>query len=329
MNEILQAVYDKWMMTSKVKTSQGGWLCRNAVCCIHRGESQDKRGRGNLKIEGDRISTNCFNCGFKASYTIGRSIYPKFENFLSWLGFGSREIEQFKLIAFKNKTVSNHSIEKVIHPTIPMDIPDVFQISNDSRFLEYLKSRRIDKNIYPFLGSNNVRYKNRIIIPFIQNDIIIGFSARSIDENNPNRFIMKKNGEYVFGMDFVKPEHHWVIVTEGLFNALSVKGLAVLHNVISEEQGEMIHDLGKRIIVVPDYDKTGLSKKEGSLISTAKDYGWDVSFPDWECDDINEAHIKYGPLYVVSMILKHATHNELKIYQEQAYRLNKVKTRRF
>jgi len=56
-------------LPAKRKTTPSGWTSFNAPCCIHNGDSADKRQRGGLISNGDGgVSYHCFNCGFKASW---------------------------------------------------------------------------------------------------------------------------------------------------------------------------------------------------------------------------------------------------------------------
>jgi hypothetical protein len=136
---------------------------------------------------------------------------------------------------------------------------------------------------------------------------------------------MKQTTDFVFGLDFVKPKYEWVILSEGLFDALSVNGLAVMHNEINDAQTNLIHDLHTRIIVVPDLDITGLSNTKTSLIETAIDNDWAVSFPEWDFKDINKAYVKYGRLFVIKHILNNATNSPTKIKVTQKLMLNRLR----
>ena len=68
--------------------------------------------------------------------------------------------------------------------------------------------------------------------------------------------------------------------------------------------------MGKRIIVVPDQDKTGLE-----ICDRALELGFDVSLPNWADDvkDANDALIKYGKLTTLLSILDNATSSKIKI----------------
>jgi len=39
----------KTYLPGKRKSTASGWISFNAVCCVHNGHSQDKRGRGGIK----------------------------------------------------------------------------------------------------------------------------------------------------------------------------------------------------------------------------------------------------------------------------------------
>ena len=89
------------LVPGKRKHTQSGWTSFNAVCCIHNGESQDKRGRGGIKAQGSDWSYHCFNCGFKASFKLGRNLTFKARRLLSWLGVDTNTIQQINLESLK------------------------------------------------------------------------------------------------------------------------------------------------------------------------------------------------------------------------------------
>ena len=81
-------------------------------------------------------------------------------------------------------------------------------------------------------------------------------------------------------------------------------------NTISEQQADIIKNLNKKVIVVPDRDKTGLQ-----ICDKALDLGFYVSLPNWEDDvkDVNDAVIKYGKIATLLSILQSATNNKIKV----------------
>jgi DNA primase len=72
--------------------------------------------------------------------------------------------------------------------------------------------------------------------------------------------------------------------------------------------------LRKKIIIVPDQDKTGLTICERAL-----DLGFQVSLPDWGNDikDANDAVLKYGKLPTLLSILQSATNSKIKIEMQR------------
>ena len=68
--------------------------------------------------------------------------------------------------------------------------------------------------------------------------------------------------------------------------------------------------LAREIILVPDRDRAGQQ-----LIDDALEYGWSVSFPEWEPDvkDINDSVVRYGKLFTLKSILDAKQTSRLKI----------------
>jgi DNA primase len=113
----------------------------------------------------------------------------------------------------------------------------------------------------------------------------------------------------VFGVDLQQPDWQHVLVMEGIFDALCIGGVAVLHNEISDAQARLIRSLGREITVVPDQDRAGLE-----LIDRAIELGWAVSIPNWEgCKDVNDAVKKYGRLGALLTIMQARETSRIKI----------------
>ena len=88
----------------KRKTTPSGWTSFDAPCCVHNGESADKRKRGGVMINGDgTVSYHCFNCGYTASYTPGRNLSIKMRNLMRWLNVPDSDITKCSLEALKLK----------------------------------------------------------------------------------------------------------------------------------------------------------------------------------------------------------------------------------
>ncbi len=335
MNHIIEKTIEAWQKTRKIKRSPSNWISRNCPACEHRGHSPDTRGRGGLILSGDNVNIHCFNCNLKTGYTIGKPISKNFELLLGWLGFDEREISQFKFEALKFHRLEENSY---VFPKRNIkeieNFPNSFLLSDvQGKYLdhvEFLKTRGFKPEDYPFLVSNDLVYRKRIIFPFILNDIMVGYSARSIHPSEKNKYIMRMTTDFVFGLEWVKNNHKIVFVTEGLFDALSIQGLAVMHNEISDNQIKIINDLKKDIIVIPHLDKSGLrtskNQKSNYLIDVALKQNWGVAFPDWNAKDVNEAYVQYGSLFCVQHLLKSTIRDKVKIQllqQKLYYNVNK------
>jgi len=71
-----------------------------------------------------------------------------------------------------------------------------------------------------------------------------------------------------------------------------------------------LKNLNRKIIVVPDQDKSGME-----VINKALDYGFYISIPEWDegVKDVNDAVIKYGKLPTLLSILQSASNSKAKI----------------
>jgi DNA primase len=127
-------------------------------------------------------------------------------------------------------------------------------------------------------------------IPFTYDNRVVGYSSRMLDNRQP-RYIHDTQPGYVFGTDLQGADWRYAIVVEGVFDALSIGGLAVLHAEINDAQARLIRSLDREVIVVPDQDEAGMR-----LVDRAVELGWSVSMPDWPADvkDVNDAVIRWG-----------------------------------
>ena len=305
----------------KKKHTSSGWVSFNAPCCVHRGDSQDRRQRGGLKPNPDGSwSYHCFNCGYTASFVLGRQITYKARKLLEWLGVDQQHIELINLESLKYQNLHGlvESRKQIVRAVefeerdLPADL-ELLDINNPAhdKYLEYLINRSIDPTAYPYMISPNGlgRELDRIVIPFTHKGVIVGNTARFIDGRQP-KFISDTQQGYVFGVDLQKPNWTQTIVVEGVFDALSINGLAVLHNDINPQQVQVIKSLGKDITVVPDQDKAGMA-----LVDRAIELGWAVSMPKWDkgIKDVNDAVVRYGRLGTLIIILANREPNKIKI----------------
>jgi DNA primase len=114
----------------------------------------------------------------------------------------------------------------------------------------------------------------------------------------------------LFNLDEQSYARKFVILTEGIFDAIMLDAVAILGSEISHQQKLQIELLNREVIVVPDRDKAG-----SKLIEQAIEFGWSVSMPPWHDDvkDVNNAVLKYGKVLTMQAILKHRHKTKTKI----------------
>jgi DNA primase len=157
-------------------------------------------------------------------------------------------------------------------------------------------------------------FKKRLVIPFVYDGEIVGWSGRHI--NPPNKRTPKYLNEnlppdFVFNVDpQLDPHRKIVIVNEGYVDAIVTGGVAFLSQELSDAQARQISNLADRVILCPDRDRDGAHSVE-----TAIQHGWDVTFPPWArgIKDAGSAAQRYGRLATVASIIQYAEHNKIKI----------------
>ncbi len=311
------------IIPGKKKQTSSGWTSFNAICCTHFGHSQDKRMRGGIKFDGTNWSIHCFNCGFKCGFVLGRPISMKTNKLLVWCGIDDQQVKRWSLESLKHKDFLDFSKTIKSADSIrfyKVDLPsDSEQLNLDDpkhlNYIEYLERRGIHYDSYPFAvtpkgtGKHGSRKEHRIIIPYFFKNKLVGYTSRFLDNKSPKYINVQQPG-YVFNIDSQKSDWQVCIVTEGIFDALSINGVAVMHNDINNDQAMLLSTLNKPIILVPDRDTTGLA-----LCDRALELGYRVSLPNWDAGvkDVNDAVVKYGKLPTLMSILQAATSSKIKI----------------
>jgi len=313
-------------LPGKRKQTASGWISFNAPCCIHRGDSQDKRQRGGLKPSGDGSwSYHCFNCGYTASFVLGRNLTFKARKLLEWLNVPAEEIERINLESLKHKSIEGLLGERqeIIQKLQSIefedrDLPAETQELNDFA-KEYLQKRCVPLD-YPFLYKTMPR--RGVVIPFTHNNQVVGHTTRFMDDRMP-KYIQDIQHGYVFGTDLQRETWIYAIIVEGVFDALSIGGLAVLHAEVNDAQVKLIRSLGKEVIVVPDQDEAGMK-----LVDRAIELGWSVSIPEWPegCKDINDAVIQLGRVGTLLTILQAKETSRIKIEMRRKQVVKQIKS---
>jgi len=304
---------------SKVKTTPSGWMSRNAPCCHHNGHSPDDRGRGGFKTSPDGgASYHCFNCGFKASWRPGRNLSFKYKKLLRWLGTPDDTINKLGLQVLRENEGVETAEFKTSLPTfeegkLPQDAVKISENTNLSKHfikvVEYMQARELYLEDYPFHWTNNLGFRDRLIIPFYHEGTIVGYTARTTDPDKKPKYLANEPVDYVFNLDEQTYDKDFVLVFEGPIDAIYMGGCALLGSEISDGQMLLLNRLNKDVVVVPDRDAAG--KK---LVEDALGRGWSLSMPEWEDDikDVGDAVLRYGRLYTLYSIVKAIESSPLK-----------------
>ena len=307
-------------LPAKRKATPSGWLSFNAVCCQHNGSTADRRSRGGFKPTESGWGYHCFNCNYTASFILGRSVSFKARRLLSWMGVPDAEIDVLNLESLRHRSI--HGIlddrQRMFNVLSGIEfeereLPPMSELlANAHERREYLRSRKVPDDYPVMVQLHEERsWKNRpsVIIPFTYNDRIVGHTQRFLDDRRP-KYVTDSQPGYVFGTDLQHNDWTNAIVVEGIFDALSIGGLAVMHNTISDHQARLIRGLGREITVVPDQDLAGME-----LVDRAVELGWAVSMPSWPTDikDVNDSVVRYGRLATLLTILENRETSKIKI----------------
>jgi hypothetical protein len=309
-------------LPAKRKKTPSGWISFNAVCC------DDDRNRGGfITYADDGMTYHCFNCQFKASWQPGRLFSKKIRQFMRHLHMPDDVINQLALEAIRQNEGGQQEIRSII-PTfaeraLPMDAKSLEEWSTwielqgwentEQSLIDvfcYLRNiRGLDPYAYPYYYTNKVGFKNRVVVPFMYQGKVVGWTARATNDGKP-KYLSEQQPGYVFNLDHQTPDREFVIVMEGPFDALSIDGCAILGAEINDSQNWLLRQLHREIILVPDRDEGGFNTVERAI-----ELGWSVSMPSWPpgIKDVNDALNKLGRLATLYLITSARESTELKI----------------
>lgn len=305
------------IIPGKKRHTSSGWFSFNGVCCHNRGHKPDRRGRAGIIFDGDRWSYSCFNCHFKCGHGPGNLFTSNTKKLLQWCGIDDSQIEKWSFESYAQRHtmdmnalpykpfVVNFADRALPEGSIPLDANNP-----DHKFhIDYLASRGLSPDSYPYYVNPEDTGRERIIIPYYYHGRLVGNTSRFYDNRTP-KYLSEQQRGYVFNVDNQKPEWSVCILVEGQFDAISIGGCGYLGSTISDQQANVIGRLHRTIIVVPDRDAAGLQ-----VCDRALELGYRVSIPEWESDikDVNDAVKRYGRLTTTLSILEAATSSKIKI----------------
>lgn len=302
-------------LPARRKQTPSGWISFNCPVC------DDRRSRGGIKFADGNWSYHCFNCSTTASFVLGRSLGYRAKKLLTALHVPEQEIDMLNLESMRHRSIHGILDERaqVANQLSAIDFEEMDDFPPGSelitpelpKYWQYLRDRAVPDNFPAMttIRTDGIHWvREHVTIPFTYNGQVVGWTARMLDGRSP-KFISHSQPGYVFGVDMQPTDWQHVLVMEGIFDALSTGGVALLHNTVSDAQARLIRTLGREITVVPDQDRAGIE-----LIDRAMELGWAVSIPEWEdCKDPNDAVRKYGRLATLLTIMQARETSRIKI----------------
>jgi hypothetical protein len=312
----------------KKKATPSGWTSFNAVCCQHNGQRADDRGRGGImRTPEGGVTYHCFNCHYSTGWQPGRRLSYKMRRWMQWMGIPEDTVNRLALFAISTQTPDNYvAPEKAELPvyearetcpgrSIHSWLCDGHITETDYDSLEaavnYLDSRGLGDKLQVLHWTADAGLRNRVLVPFTWQGKPVGYSGRLfVGESKRVKYLSNYPANMVWGYDRQTADRKFVIVVEGLLDAVSIDAIGVCSNEINAAQAQVIESLDRDIIVVPDRDAAGRA-----MVNAAVKYGWSVAFPEWHDDikDVADACVRYGRLFTMQSIINSAQHNQLKI----------------
>lgn len=317
-HELVEQVHRLLLDNLPVRSNKtpSGWTTFDCPMCT------DSRKRAGIIQSGPKISYHCFNCNYTTGWSPTPKLGKKYKDLAESLGASKADINQAVLNLLKHaEDLESSDTNDYVYSAeqFPMvDVPEgtvlLESLPDDHEVKQYVRDRNL-LGKFPFLYfANDTVYSKRVVVPFMFDNQLIGWTGRHI--NPPNKHTpkylsqMPPGGKYVFNIDkFVESDRDFVVVVEGVFDAISIDAVSVLGNAVTAEQAHLIDKLNKRVILCPDRDAPGKN-----LINQALELGWEVSFPPWHhsVKDAADAVSMYGSILTLESIRKYAIDNKIK-----------------
>lgn len=293
------------------ESSTGFRGLRCAVC-------NDHSERAGFKFDGDMVIYNCFNCHTKSLYeerTTDMSVSMK--RVLEAFGISREQINEVVGSAFfvksqEPKEITSASMKpqvRLFTPEVPLP-PRSYPIGaphNEDLQLplaEYIVQRGLDPEKLNVHFSLDTRFLNRVILPCMRDGKVIYWQARTLGDTKPRYLSPGTNKDAVmWGYDNLRMNYDApLFITEGIFDAASCDGVALLGSEINESKLQILNRSRRRRAVVIDRDDNG-----GRLAQLALSHGWEITFPPTGASDVNDSVQKFGKLFTIWTLLQNMT----------------------
>lgn len=302
----------------------------NCPLCIKAGQGRnDTRKRGHASLKGSDFYYHCYNCSFGIIWNPSQNFSEKIRLLLFAIGVPEITIKQTGFEVWQNQRLSNIEGSLYVHKTeikqiaLPPNAKNILELAGKETNSLYLRAVNYLSNRGPAIYNNwqffwspsaELGMNQRIIIPYYDNGMIVGWSARLTRDQRTNeepKYINKISGNYIFNIDRSRrSDRNVMIIQEGQLDAIVTDGVALMTNNTNQDKIDILNRVNKEKILIADRGKAGQK-----LIDIAIQNNWSVSFPPWEADikDPADAALRYGRLYTVKSILDYRTDKKLHI----------------
>jgi hypothetical protein len=248
----------------------------------------------------------CFNCGAKARWHTDRHPSKAFLEIVAAAGIRPEELSQFhgapsSVPTFAPRpTTFSLPQDAISLQDCPLDEPPAGFL----RAAEYGFSRHPDLFDWsPFYWSPS--FPDLLILPSYggQDGRVVGWVGRLTNgRSTAAKYFSQHSRDTLFNSYLLlQPHRHIIPIVEGPFDAISIRGCALLSNNITEKQIMVLKNQRMRPVVFPDRDKAGLALAEAAEKAHI-DVGY-LNMPEG-CKDVFDFVKKTDRLHVVREILK-------------------------
>jgi hypothetical protein len=265
----------------------------------------DYKVRAGFKFDNGQIGFNCWNCGLSGRFEeYSGKMSGNFRKILTSHGVKTDEIDSVLNSAFfikekPQKAITLSTLSNINTETPPVKLPPKsiklgsagFE-SYQEKILNYLLNRKVNVLKYPFYFSLEERFIDKVIIPFYRAGKLIYWQARSIDGADKKRYdnAAISRDAVMFNYDKLYANVNYpLIVTEGVFDALMLDGIALLGSKLTAAKEHVLKSSRRELIFVIDKDKVGKH-----LGLKAIENGWKITFLPTGISDLNDCVQKVG-----------------------------------
>jgi hypothetical protein len=304
-----EVIRNSGVLSGRPPTADGWHNVKCAVC-------NDYKIRGGFKFEPEGVGYHCFNCGTTAVHkNTSRKFSDAMMKVITSFGIDLDAARGTLFSAFASESSEPPpKIDKRLLPAPTIELPPtMFPLNPEKheRYVNYIESRGLSVDSWRWYVSvpGDREWANRLIVPIYNHrDQLVFFQGRTIikDKKRWHTPQLRKTS-VIFQHKKLYTHGESVIVCEGVFDALSVDGVAILGSSFSDYHLAELNKFRGKKIIVPNKDENGYQ-----MALEALEAGFSLAFPDiGSCGDLNEAVVQYGKLYVEDQIYQTVAEGEL------------------